>query len=112
MKIDITKYKGDPYVAVCETIREMTRDKYGYEDMPDRLVRIKTSVLGEDNVLLTSDSDNCYWDTDWYEGGDVELLGFINIDDIPVPTLEQLKWKYPRIKGIMKEQEAKAKERK
>lgn len=102
MKIDITKYKGDPYVAVYETIREMTRDKYGYEDMPDRLVRIKTSVLGEDNVLLTSDPDNYYWSTDWYEGGDVELLGFINIDDIPVPTLEQLKWKYPRIKEVMK----------
>lgn len=103
MKIDVEKY-GDPYTAVCETIREMTRDTDGYEDMTDRIVRVKTSVLGEDNVYLNVDSDGYYWSTDWYEGGDVELLGFIDLDDVAVPTLEQLERRYPRVKKVLKDE--------
>ena len=74
----------DPYTAVIDIIREMTR-KNGYECMSDRIVRIKTTTLGERNELLLIDGDDYCWEYDWYEGGQVELLGFIDVDKVKVP---------------------------
>ena len=84
MKID----KGDnPYKAVVDVIRELTKEK-GYECMFDRIVRIRTTILGESNELLLVDNDDYVFVTDWYEGGEVELLGFINVDDVEVPPID------------------------
>ena len=84
MKIDISK--KDPYTAVVDTIRELTM-KNGYECMFDRIVRLRTTVLGESNEYLGVDDGGYYWENDWYEGGEVELLGFVDVDDIQVPLL-------------------------
>ena len=85
MKIDI-KDKG-PYTAVIDVIRELTKEN-GYECMSDRIVRIKTTVLGESNEYLGVDDNGYYWNNDWYEGGEVELLGYIDVCDIDVPMME------------------------
>lgn len=80
--------KDDPYKAVIDVIREMTKED-GYECMAERVVRIKTTVLGESNELLLIDDNEYYWETDWYEGGQVELLGFIDIDNVKVPRFSE-----------------------
>ena len=85
MKIDISNKNA--YDAVCDVIREMTRNADGYEVMTERIVRIRTTVLGESNELLLCDEFDYYWETDWYEGGEVELLGFIDLDDVDVPFI-------------------------
>lgn len=86
MKVDISK--KSPYVAVIDLIREMTKEN-GCECMFDRIVRIRTTTLGESNELLIFDGEDAdyYWQSDWYEGGEVELLGFIDVDDVEVPKL-------------------------
>lgn len=86
MKIDISK--KDPYTAVTDVIRELTK-KNGYECMFDRIVRIRTTTLGESNEYLGVSNGNYYWENDWYEGGEVELLGFIDVEDIEVPPLSR-----------------------
>ena len=83
MVIDTSK---NPYTAVVDVIRELTK-KNGYECMSERIVRIKTTVLGESNELLLIDDFDYIWENDWYEGGEVELLGWIDIDDVDVPLL-------------------------
>lgn len=85
MKIDISK--KDPYTAVVDVIRELAK-KNGCECMCDRIVRIRTTVLGESNEYLGIDNNDYYWENDWYEGGEVELLGFIDVDDVDVPMLD------------------------
>ena len=84
MKIDISN--KNPYDAVIEVIREMTMID-GCECMNERIVRIKTTVLGESNELLRINDFDYYWENDWYEGGDVELIGFIDIDDVEVKKI-------------------------
>ena len=86
MKIDITD--KDPYRAVIDAIRELTT-KDGCEYMFERIVRLKTTVLGESKELLLIDDGEYCFENDWYEGGEVELLGFIDIDDVDVPLLKQ-----------------------
>ena len=85
MKIDIST--KSPYTAVIDAIRELTKIN-GYESMNERIVRIKTSILGESNELLLIDNYDYIWENDWYEGGDVELLGFIDVDDVKMPLLK------------------------
>ena len=74
----------DPYTAVIDVVREMTKEN-GCECMFERIVRIKTTILGESNELLLIDNNEYYWGNDWYEGGQVELLGFIDVDEVRVP---------------------------
>ena len=79
----IDKSKKDPYKAVIDVIRELTKEN-GCECMFERIVRLKTTVLGESNELLLIDDGDYYWENDWYEGGQVELIGFIDVDDVEV----------------------------
>ena len=76
--------KKNPYKAVIDVIRELTKEN-GCECMFERIVRLKTTVLGESNELLLIDDGDYYWENDWYEGGQVELIGFIDVDDVEVP---------------------------
>lgn len=82
MKIDISNGRS-PYDAVIEEIYKRT------DYLQNLVVRVKTTNLGEQTVLLYKDSDYYHhymFDTDWYEGGDVELLGFLPIPDVEVPN--------------------------
>ena len=83
MKIDTTN--KDPYKVIIDTIRELTKDNPQFE----YIVNIKTSILGNTKELLIFDGFNYCWLNDWYEGGEVELLGFIDIDSVRVPLLEE-----------------------
>ena len=83
MNMIIDKSKKDPYKAVIDVIRELTKEN-GCECMFERIVRLKTTVLGESNELLLIDDGDYYWENDWYEGGQVELIGFIDVDDVEV----------------------------
>ena len=85
MKIDTTN--KDPYQAVVDVIRELTKED-GIEYYTDRIVRIRTTISGESNEYLGVNDSGYYWEGDWYEGGEVELLGFIDVEDIKVPLLE------------------------
>ena len=82
MKIDISK--KHPYDAVADYVIE-----HGCPEIHTGAyaVRIKTSVLGDSVELLYDDGPDWTipawtWLHDWYEGGDVELIGFVPIDDI------------------------------
>lgn len=89
MKIDIRD--KSPYKAVIDAIRELSRIN-GYEHMADRIVRIKTTFRGESNQLLLTDDDYYYiWENDWYDGGEVELLGYVDINEVDVPLLKEEK---------------------
>ena len=80
MKIDIFKY-SNAYDAVTDKIFEIAGDMTNY------IVHVRTTNLGDATVLLYQDSNyDMVYDTDWYEGGDVELLGFIPVEDVVVPN--------------------------
>ena len=96
MKIDISN--KSPYTAVIDVIRELTMED-GIECMFERLVRIRTTILGESNELLLIDDNDYVWESDWYEGGEVELLGFIDIDDVEIPLLDREEDNGTAIKG-------------
>ena len=88
MKIDITN--KSPYRAVIDKIRELTTED-GCELITQFIVRIKTTILGESNELLLYDNNNeYYFDSDWYEGGEVELLWFVDIEDIDMEKTKRL----------------------
>lgn len=89
MKIDIRN--KNPYDAVIDVIRELTKED-GHECMFERLVRIRTTVLGESNEYLGVNDTDYYWNNDWYEGGDVEMLGFVDIEDIDIPNNVDAFW--------------------
>lgn len=89
MKIKFDIVKGpDPYEAVINKIRELTKDKDGIQHIGTYIVKIYTTVLGVSNELLLWDEESDYYfENDWYEGGDVKLLGFIALEDVKVPLI-------------------------
>lgn len=82
MKIIIDAKNNNPYNAIANIIEEdiIKRDKY----FGTAIVKLWTSNLGFMNTILYYDGDagNWYWQTDWYEGGDVALYGYVLLDDI------------------------------
>ena len=90
MKIEYDIEKGNgPYDAVAEKIRELSKDENGIEHIGTYIVCLSTTVLGASNELLLWDceTNDYYWGDDWYEGGEVELLGFIEMQDVKVPLI-------------------------
>jgi hypothetical protein len=51
------------------------------------ILDIRTSVLGEDRVIMRPGDGWWTFDDDWYEGGELELLGYINLKNIDIPRL-------------------------
>ena len=75
---------GDTYKAVIDEI--IRREGYTGEDY---IVRLNGGYTGVQNVVMTGDGMGGYcFDTDWYEGGEVELLGYIKLDDVKVTDLK------------------------
>ena len=88
IRIDISK--KNPYDAVADTIRNF----YGFTTGETLVVRLKTGNLGVDTVLLMPTEFGTYeWDTDWYEGGDVDLIGYIPLNKISIPEIVEIKFK-------------------
>ena len=76
------KIKDSPYDSVIEAVLKQTKDHCSIY-----IVYLKTSALGEDKVLMYPNEAWYEFGTDWYEGGDIELLGFIRLQDVDVPTV-------------------------
>lgn len=86
MKITWDRENSDPYTAVGNYIGE----HFGWYN--SYIARIKTSTLGESNEYVTPIdylSGGFEWENDWWEGGEVELLGVISVEDIEVPPLKK-----------------------
>lgn len=84
MKIDTSV---DAYQAAIEAIRELSKED-GMEFVCDRIVRLRVNGDETNEVLFATDA-GYEWLSDWWEGNDVELLGFINLHDVEVPTLPE-----------------------
>ena len=86
MKITWNENESNAYDAVGNIIETWARNNY----CTDFIVFLWTSSLGYKNELfLLEDSNSFEWKSDWYEGGDVELLGFIPINYVEVPRLKE-----------------------
>lgn len=55
------------------------------------LVSLWTGVLGHTNQILSyyCDAATWVWENDWYKGGEVKLLGYVNIDDIDLNEIKE-----------------------
>lgn len=89
LKIDIST--KNPYDAVADWIIFHSNPHTAYA------VKIRTTTLGESIELLYDDGPDWTipvwtWENDWYEGGEVELLGWIPIDDIVGDTEHTANW--------------------
>lgn len=70
-----------PYDNVAEIISRWSEDN-GYSDMVVLLKidgDIETVYLGLNSCL------DYEWEYDWYEGGEVELLGFCPVSEVIIP---------------------------
>jgi len=77
-----------PYHNMIEAMRELTMVD-GCESIDTYLLHIKTETLGEENILMlwesTEDGEGYYFLYDWWEGGEIELLGWTRLDDVKIP---------------------------
>lgn len=77
---------NDPYKEIIDIIRKKTSVN-GCEVCKDRIVRIKTdNTITNEYLGFDGSSGEYFFINDWYEGGDVELIGFVDIDSIDIPT--------------------------
>lgn len=89
MKIDVENKNA--YEEVTKVIESWCEDRGYYSDF---IVWIKTSLGGETKDYLSWEgfSEGTYpgkftFDHDWYEGGEVDLLGFCPLDEVEVPEV-------------------------
>lgn len=83
MKIKAKSNKGSTYGLLSAFLDRWTSE---HDVHCALIVDIQTGVLGKDRVLATRTEYGCYFfEDDWYEGGDVELLGITPIDEIDEP---------------------------
>ena len=69
------------YEALSTALTEWAIKHDKYEIL---IVDIKTSVLGTDRIVATPNGFDYDFDSDWYEGGDIYLLGIIPISEITI----------------------------
>lgn len=83
MKINVPEGKN-AYDAVIDEI--LKRIDY----VTNYIVKIWTTNLGYTNTILTPVLEGAEWEwqfcNDWYEGGEIRLLGFIPLEDVEVPN--------------------------
>ena len=75
---------NNPYETVADiVVQDIEKRHKPYGTV---LVRLWTSVLGYTTTILSYDCNEgewC-WETDWYEGGDIKLIGYILVEDIDI----------------------------
>ena len=81
MRIDISDERFSPYTHLSGALDEWAiRNNCRHEDL---IVDIWTSVLGNDRVYASCNSLCGYdFDTDWYEGGELELLAVSTLSEL------------------------------
>lgn len=81
MKIDISDKRFSSYDHLSAALFDWVCENESYFDT--LIVDIRTSVLGDARIIAVFDGDCGYdFNTDWYEGGDVELLGITPLHEI------------------------------
>ena len=71
------------YDALAGVLREWAFQHNRYNTL---IVDIRTTVLGADRIIADTNSYGGYdFLDDWYEGGELELLGITPIDEIDEP---------------------------
>lgn len=70
-----------PYESLSIILTEWASKNDVYEAL---IVDIKTTVLGEDRIIAIPNGFDYDFDSDWYEGGNIELLGIIPISEINI----------------------------
>lgn len=85
MKVDISN--KDPYTAVAEIVFEKmgnSQEKFPFLD--NCIVRIRTTNLGTSNefLMLGQGGSDWEWLNDWYEGGEVEILGCVRLSELDI----------------------------
>jgi len=75
--------KRSPYIKLERFLKQWTNEHPTYY-ASDLIVRIWTDVLGYDTILAFRDPDaEAYeYNTDWYEGGDVVVVGITPCEDL------------------------------
>ena len=72
----------NPYKTVIDiVVQDIEKHNKPYGTI---LVWLWTSVLGYTTTILSYDCNEgewC-WETDWYEAGDIKLIGYILVEDI------------------------------
>lgn len=82
MKIDWYEKSDSPYNMVENIIENWCEDNRYYSDMMV-LLRIDGR---EEKVYLEFDASGMRaWEYDWFEGGEIELLGFCPVDEVIIP---------------------------
>lgn len=80
MNIDIRDKRFSPYIHLSEALYQWASKNGVHEDL---IADIRTSNLGDDRIIAIEDGLHGYdYNTDWYEGGDVELLGITPVSEI------------------------------
>ena len=82
MKIDVGV---DAYKAVSDKMIEL-----GCNEWESYIVDIWTSNLGGNRIVMHPYEGVLVPDEDWYEGGDVELIGFMPLTNVDVPTMQNI----------------------
>ena len=69
------------YEALSTVLTEWAIEHNKYETL---IVDIKTIVLGTDRIIAIPNGFDYDFDSDWYEGGDIYLLGIMPISEITI----------------------------
>lgn len=69
------------YESLSTVLTEWANKHDKYETL---IVDIKTTVLGTDRIIAIPNGYDYDFDSDWYEGGYVELLGVMPISEITI----------------------------
>lgn len=74
----------NPYQGILDEIFERGGDTYN-----TYVIRVRLSTHNSTNTtnVIYVGGDPGYYDYDFYEGEEVELLGWINIEDVVVPEI-------------------------
>ena len=87
MKIDWYEKNDSPYNMVENIIENWCSDN-GYSDM---MVLLKIDGQEEKVYLECNASEIWTWEYDWFEGGEIELLGFCPVSEVMIPEKYMLK---------------------
>ena len=88
MKIDWKERLENPYLLVENIIDKWCEYNNYYSDM---IVLLKIDGIEEKCVLECDSFGGWEWDYDWFEGGEIELLGFCPVDKVIIPDEYMIK---------------------
>ena len=81
MKIDLSGTECTVHELLSNVLLDWVR--CNNKTFQDLVIDIKTGVLGKDRIVACYEGPyGYYFETDWYEGGDLELLAVCPLDEL------------------------------